>query len=168
MISLLPAPPSGVIDGKEERIMFTLTVTEKEIQDTLETLNRYVYPVSINLYGVAWNVFKNSFEIGEIEKRKVRLCIAELQNRGHLIIAKRGYSMAGDDPEPVIHYLNGLYSRKDKLTKKADCLYHQVKQKYGDAVALKVEQLPGQPAIPFNNDEFDDHDVLFFGAGRVA
>ena len=81
--------------------------------------------------------------------------------------------MAGKDPEPVIHYLNGLYSRKDKLTKKADCLYHQVKQKYGYETSLKVEQLPGQPAIQFNDDqpdsdEFDDDDVLFFGAGRVA
>jgi hypothetical protein len=53
----------------------------------------------------------------------------------------------GDDPEPAIHYLNTIYSRARKLTQQADILYGLIKQKYGAEVALKVEQLPQQPAL---------------------
>jgi hypothetical protein len=81
--------------------------------------------------------------------RKVRLCIVELRKRGYLIIAKRGYSMAGDDPAEVIHFINGLYSRAYKLTCEADIMFHAMKMKYGDAVSEKVQQLPGQPVIAF-------------------
>ena len=151
--------------------MFTLTVTEKEIQDTLAVLEQYIYPSSIKLWNISALIYGNG--ISPIAKRKVRLSIEALRKQGYLIIAKRGYSMAGDDPTEVIHFINGLYSRANKLTTEADIMFHGLKQKYGDAVALKVEQLPGQPAIQFNDDqpdsdEFDDDDVLFFGAGRVV
>ena len=53
----------------------------------------------------------------------------------------------GDDPEPAIHFVNGLYSRAHKLTQEADIMYGLIKQKYGDAVSAKVEQLPKQPAF---------------------
>ena len=127
---------------------FNLKVTEDEIQEVLEVLKEYVYPLSITSGMIADKLFRaDTYVCWDIQTRKVRLCIAELRKRGYLIIAKRGYSMAGDDPEPVIHFINGMYSRAHSLTTDADIMYHGLKQKYGDAVSAKVEQLPGQPML---------------------
>jgi hypothetical protein len=139
-----------------EDMMFTLKVTEDEIQKTLEVMKQNVYPNSASLLELAFWVFDYAMtydietgmkDITEIDLRKVRLCIAELRKRGVLIIAKRGYSIAGDDPEPAIHFLNGLYSRAHNLTKEADIMYHGIKQKYGDEVAKRVVVPDGQPFL---------------------
>ena len=128
--------------------MFTLKVTEDEIKKVLDVIELTEYPNKIALENIAFYIFgdRGSYT-GEIEMRKVRLCIVELRKRGYLIIAKRGYSMAGDDPEPVIHFINGMYSRAHSLTTDADIMYHGLKHKYGDAVSAKVEQLPKQPML---------------------
>lgn len=129
---------------------FNLTVTEDEIQEVLEVLKEYVYPLSITSGMIADKLFRaDTYVCWDIQTRKVRLCIAELRKRGYLIIAKRGYSLAGDDPTEVIHFINGMYSRAHSLTTDADIMYHGLKQKYGDAVSAKVEQLPKQPVIAF-------------------
>ncbi len=123
---------------------FNLTPNKQEIDDTLFQLKDVIYPNSIKLAELTRIVFGTSTDI---QQRKVRLCIAELRKRGYLIIAKRGYSMAGDDPTEVIHFINGMYSRAHSLTTDADIMYHGLKQKYGDAVSAKVEQLPKQPML---------------------
>ena len=129
--------------------MFTLKVTDDEIQKVLKCLKANVYPSSIGLWDIAWNVFYkvDSRVVGSIELRKVRLCIKALRKQGYLIIAKRGYSMDGDDPEPTIHFINGMYSRAYSLTVDADIMFHELKKKYGDAVSEKVEMIPGQPGL---------------------
>lgn len=134
--------------------MFSLKVTEVEIQRTLNVLANNVYPKRILLVTIAKEVFYPtalfSCTISDIEKRKIRLCITEIRKRGVLVIAKNGYSLAGDDPEQVIHFINGLYSRANKLTQEADIMFHGLKQKYGDSVSEKIQAMPGQPAIDFD------------------
>ena len=125
--------------------MFSLGVSPREIQDTLFVLKYMIYPDSIKLAELTRMVFGTSTDI---QRRKVRLAIKLLRKQGYLIIARNGYSFAGDDPEPVIHFINGMYSRAHSLTTDADIMYHGLKQKYGDAVSAKVEQLPGQPMLP--------------------
>ena len=124
--------------------MFSLQPTKQEIVDTLFQLKDVIYPNSIKLAELTRIIYGTSTDI---DRRKVRLCIAELRKRGYLIIAKRGYSMAGDDPTEVIHFINGMYSRAHSLTTDADIMYHGLKQKYGDAVSEKVQQMPGQPML---------------------
>lgn len=124
--------------------MFSLTVTEDEIQATLTAINEFTYPSQVKLNVLSWYVY---FSTTETDLRKVRLCIAELRKRGYLIIAKRGYSIAGDDPEQAIHFINGLYSRANKLTKEADIMFHGLKVKYGDSISEKVKVNPDQPAL---------------------
>lgn len=78
--------------------MFSLRVSEEEIQETLKVIEKYVYPEHISSIYIAWKAFQQeSFEgaPSEITLRKVRLCITELRKRGYPIIAKRGYSMMG-------------------------------------------------------------------------
>ena len=123
--------------------MFSLTVSNDNIQDTLELL-KYMFPEKISLPGISFYVYQKT---DEISLRKTRLCITSLRKKGYLIIANNGYVLAGDDPEPVIHFINGLYSRAYKLTHEADEMYHLTKQKYGDSVAEKVEMIPGQPGL---------------------
>lgn len=127
---------------------FSLTVNEDEIQSVLRVIQEYVYPEQIALGNIGWYVFGEFCSYtGEIEMRKVRLCIQELRKRGYLIIAKRGYSIAGDDSAEAIHFVNGLYSRAHKLTQEADNMFRLIKQKYGDEVSAKVEMVPGQPGL---------------------
>jgi hypothetical protein len=126
--------------------MFNLKVTEDEIQSTLKGLSNCY--TSGKLPAITKYIYGSSISI---EMRKVRLCIQELRKRGCLIIAtNKGYVISGDDPEPAIHFVNGLYSRAHKLTAEADIMYGLIKQKYGDEVAMKVEQLPKQPMIDFD------------------
>ena len=128
--------------------MFSLTVTEDEIQEVLEVLKEYVYPLSITSGMIADKLFRaDTYVCWDIQTRKVRLCIAELRKRGYLIIAKRGYSLAGDDPEQVIHFINGMYSRAHSLTTDADIMYREAKKKYGDNIREKITVLPGQPVL---------------------
>ncbi len=123
--------------------MFTLKPSEDEIQKVWNVLSGYVYPKHINSMGLAFLALR---ETGEIPERKARLCIVELRKRGNLIIAKKGYSLAGNEAEPVNHFINGLYSRASKLRQEADGLYALARQKYGDK-ALEIEQNPGQPGL---------------------
>lgn len=125
-----------------------IKVSPQETKDVLFQLKDAIYPNSIKLAELTRIVYGTSTDI---QQRKVRLAIAELRKRGYPIIAKRGYSMMGDDPEPAIHFVNGLYSRAHKLTAEADIMYGLIKQKYGDAVSEKVHPIPGQPMI----DDFD-------------
>lgn len=130
--------------------MFNLTVTEDEIHAVHDVIKKYVYPEHISSIYIAWKVFhQESFEgaPSEITLRKVRLCIIELRKRGVLIIAKRGYSLAGDDPEAAIHFVNGLYSRAHNLTKEADIMYGLIMKKYGINAAMTVKMKPDQPAF---------------------
>jgi hypothetical protein len=125
---------------------FTLKPTQEDIDKVLAMLQSADSPldrdyISIKVYG----------GMHSIDDRKTRLCIAALQEKGYLVYSDNGYLLAGDDPEPVIHYLNGLYSRAHKLTAKADTLYYEIKRKYGDEVAKRVEQLPKQPMIGFTD-----------------
>lgn len=128
--------------------MFSLTVEKWEVNDTLRELNNYCYPNSIKLAELTRIIYGTSTDI---QQRKVRLSIETLRKQGYLIIAKRGYSMAGEDPEQAIHFVNGLYSRAHKLTQEADIMYHAFKQKYGDELLGKIEQLPKQPMIGFTD-----------------
>jgi hypothetical protein len=122
-----------------------MKVTEKEIQEVSFLIP--VYPEFI-VRRAFWHRLLWDDNSKDIFDRKVRLCIAELRRRGYPIIAlKKGYAMIGDDPEPAIHYLNTIYSRAHKLTQQADIMYGLIKQKYGAEVALRVEQLPQQPAL---------------------
>jgi len=129
---------------------FNLTVTDIETTKVFNVVSAYTYPNHISLHELADICFHS---VGDIAQRKVRLCIKALRKRGYLIIAKRGYSMAGDDPEPVIHFINGMYSRAHSLTTDADIMYRGLKQKYGDAVSEKVQQLPGQPMLDISTDK---------------
>jgi len=114
----------------------------------LSELTGIEYPNSIKLAELTRIIYGTSTDI---QRRKVRLCIKALRKRGYLIIAKRGYSMAGDDPTEVIHFINGMYSRAHSLTTDTDIMYHGLKQKYGDAVSEKVQQMPGQPMMTFKD-----------------
>ena len=124
--------------------MFSLGVSPREIQDTLFQLKDVIYPQSIKLVELTRIIFGTSTDI---QQRKVRMAIKWLRKQGYLIIARNGYSMAGDDPEPVIHFINGMYSRAHSLTTDADIMYRGLKQKYGDAVSAKIQQMPGQPML---------------------
>jgi hypothetical protein len=127
-------------------MMLKMKITEKEIQDVLDLMP--VYPEYVERHELANLYYLWRDNSRTIVDRKVRLCIAELRRRGHPIIAlKKGYCIMGDDPEPAIHYLNTIYSRAHKLTQQADILYGLIKGKYGDEVALRVDQLPQQPAL---------------------
>jgi len=123
---------------------FNLTVTDLEINDVLSELTGIEYPNSIKLQELTRIIFGTSTNI---QRRKVRLAIKLLRKQGYLIIASNGYSMAGDDPTEVIHFINGMYSRAHSLTTDADIMYHGLKQKYGDAVSVKVEHLPKQAML---------------------
>ena len=140
--------------------MFSLGVSPQEIQDTLFQLKDVIYPNSIKLQELTSIIFGTS---SDIQQRKVRLAIAELRKQGYLVIAKNGYSLAGDDPEVVIHFVNGLYSRAHKLTQEADIMYHEFKKKYGDEAAKKICQLLGQPMLeklePYLNPIFQSDDA---------
>ena len=137
--------------------MFSLTVTDLEINDVLSELTGIEYPNSIKLQELTRIIFGTSTDI---QRRKVRLSIKLLRKQGWLIIARNGYSFAGDDPEPVIHFINGMYSRAHSLTTDADIMYHGLKQKYGDAVSAKVEQLPKQPMIVYAEAGVNSHPFL--------
>jgi hypothetical protein len=127
---------------------FSKQPTNEQIEHVLELLQTGIGELThrdtlcVEVYG----------SIDPISDRLVRLCITALQEKGYLVFASNGYMLASDDPEPVIHYLNGLYSRANKLIKKADNMFHELKRKYGDEVAKKVEQLPGQPMIPYRKE----------------
>ncbi|MFA5208319.1 MAG: hypothetical protein WC428_06780 [Candidatus Paceibacterota bacterium] len=123
--------------------MFNLTVDQQDVDRLLGMFQEAESPYDLDyMAAVIYD------KIDSITTRKVRLCITALQERGFIVYSNdHGYLLAGDDPEPVIHYLNGLYSRAHKLTAKADTLYRELKRKYGDEVAKRVEQLPGQPAL---------------------
>ena len=123
--------------------MFTLTVTEDEITTALELL-LHMFPEKISLPGISFYVYQKT---DEISKRKTRLCITALRAKGHLIVGNKGYVLAGDDPEQVIHFVNGLYSRAHKLTKEADTMFYELKRKYGNEVSAKVKVNPDQPAL---------------------
>jgi hypothetical protein len=126
-------------------MMLKMKITEREIQDVLRVMP--VHPEFIERRNI-WYRLMWKDDSKDIFDRRVRLCIAELRRRGHPIIAlKKGYCIMGDDPEPAIHYLNTIYSRAHKLTQQADILYGLIKGKYGDEVALRVDQLPQQPAL---------------------
>ena len=67
---------------------FNLTVTEDEIQKTLNILANHVYPKSVSLEDIAYYVFADSFGDvaylvcpNEIDKRKIRSCIKEIRKR---------------------------------------------------------------------------------------
>lgn len=121
--------------------MFSLTVTEQEIHYTLYNLEDVTYPKSVTRQELSRIVFGNT---SDIHQRKIRLCITELRKRGYFIIAKRGYSFAGNEAEPSIHFINSLYSRANKLKAEADLLYGLAKEKYGDKECAKVEPSPSQ------------------------
>ena len=123
--------------------MFSLQPTKQEINDTLNQLV-YSYPNPIKLAELTRIIFGTSTEI---QKRKVRLAITELRKLGYLIIGERGYSLDGSDPAPVIEFINKMYSRANNITKTADIMFHGLKQKYGDAVSEKVQQMPGHPML---------------------
>lgn len=124
--------------------MFSLGVSPREIQDTLFVLKYMIYPDSIKLAELTRMVFGTSTDI---QRRKVRLAIKLLRKQGYLIIARNGYSFAGDDPEPVIHFINGMYSRAHSLTTDADIMFREAKKKYGDNIREKITVLPGQPVL---------------------
>jgi hypothetical protein len=122
--------------------MFTRQPTSEQIEYTLALLQKAAnFDIALHRDTLQLEVYGS---IDPISDRLVRLCITALQEKGYLIFASNGYMLAGDDPEPVIRYLNGLYSRANKLTAKADKMYHELKRNYGDEVAAKVEQFPGQ------------------------
>lgn len=121
--------------------MFSLTVTEQEIKDTVYQLTNVVYPKSVTRQELSQIVFGDN---SDIHQRKIRLCITELRKRGYFIIAKHGYSFAGNEAEPAIHFVNSLYSRANKLKAEADLLYGLAKAKYGDKECEKVEPSPSQ------------------------
>ena len=143
--------------------MFSLKVTESEIQAVHDVIKKYVYPEAASLKELSFLSFHTS--TNEIAKRKVRLCIQELRKRGVLIIAKRGYSLAGDDPEAAIHFVNGLYSRAHNLTKEADIMYGLIMKQYGINAAMTVKMKPDQPAFegfiePAFQKEYDADGML--------
>lgn len=129
--------------------MFSLKVTDVDVTKVFNVVSAYIMPNHISLHELADICFHS---VGDIAQRKVRLCIVELRNRGYLIIGKRGYSMAGDDPAPVIEFVNKMYSRANNITKSTDIMFHGLKQKYGDSVSEKVHAMPGQPML--HNTEY--------------
>jgi len=131
-----------------EAKMFSLKPSPEEINDVFYNLQLVVHPNTIKLVELTRIIFGTATDI---QQRKVRLAIAHLRKLGFLIIGERGYYMAGDDPEPVIHFINGMYSRAHSLTTDTDIMYHGLKQKYGDAVSEKVQQMPGQPMMTFKD-----------------
>jgi len=118
-------------------------VEEVDVKTTLNVISKFIYPLSINRKFLSHCIFESDSDIAD---RKVRLCIAELRKRGYFIIAKNGYSRAGNEAEPAIRFIQQLYSRAAKLRAEADILYGLAKAKYGDK-ALQIEQNPQQPGL---------------------
>ena len=125
---------------------FEIKLTDDEIDRVWGCILRYEFPklackniIAITEFGSmsAWNI------------RKVREAVSRLQELGKPIIAHHGgYSVFGDDPQPVIEYLNREYHRVYEATKKNDQVFAALKRKYGDEVSAKVKVNPDQPALP--------------------
>jgi hypothetical protein len=124
---------------------FEIKLTDDELDSVLFGIQGFVFPDKISKESMAFFVFT---EMTSWNIRKVREAVSRLQAKGLPIIAHHGgYSVFGDDPQPVIEYLNREYHRVYEETKKNDQIFHALKQKYGDAVSEKVQQIPGQPTL---------------------
>jgi len=124
---------------------FEIKLTEWELDQVRVYIEARVFPKTISKTMITRCVFEH---ITDWNIRKVREAVSRLQAKGYQIIAHHGgYSVFGDDPQPVIEYLNREYKRIPNIMKKNDQIFHALKQKYGDAVGAKVEQMPGQPML---------------------
>jgi tyrosine-protein phosphatase YwqE len=124
---------------------FEIKITDEELNKVNKIISMCIFPVFAKKKFVAVEVFGNSSDWGV---RKVREAVSRLQSKGHPIIAHHGgYSVFGDDPAPVIEYLNREYSRVYEATKKNDQLFAAMKRKYGDSAVKKIEVIPGQPIL---------------------
>ena len=124
---------------------FEIKLTDDEIDMVWGCIQRYDFPeliykdiIAITEFGAPseWNI------------RKVREAVSRLQELGKPIIAHHGgYSVFGDDPQPVIEYLNREYHRVYEATKKNDQVFAAAKRKYGNGVSAKVKVNPDQPIL---------------------
>ena len=124
---------------------FEIKLTDDELDNVWSYILRYEFPklaykniVAIAKFGSmsSWNI------------RKVRDAVSRLQELGKPIIAHHGgYSTFGDDPQPVIEYLNREYHRVHEATKKNDQVFAALKRKYGNEVSAKVKVNPDQPML---------------------
>jgi len=129
---------------------FEIKLSDNELKNVELEISLYKFPGVINKQDVAIDIFGSC---SDWNIRKVREAVSRLQEKGYPIIAHHGgYSVFGDDPQPVIEYLNREYHRVYEATKKNDQIFHALKQKYGDAVAKKVEQLPGESWLDITDD----------------
>jgi hypothetical protein len=128
---------------------FEIKLTDDELTMIAGAISICDFPHIANKSTVASLAFGSS---SSWNIRKVREAVSRLQSKGYPIIAHHGgYSTFGDDPQPVIEYLNREYHRVHEATKKNDQVFHALKQKYGDAVSEKVHAMPQQPMIGFTD-----------------
>ena len=84
--------------------------------------------------------------------RKVRYIISKLQTDGALIItdvSEGAYFWIGNNPDTAIRYLQGEYSRANKITTKANALYNSLAHEFGQAIANKAKSTDTQPGLGF-------------------
>lgn len=130
-------------------------ITEDQINKIFMYINLHKFPEIASKEYLAMIIFGG---VSDWDKRKVRAAVSILQERGNPIIAHHGgYSSFGDDPKPVIEYLNKEYHRAHEITKKNDQLYAALKRRYGDTVSAKVEVMPGQPVLFMNTYHINEN-----------
>jgi hypothetical protein len=124
---------------------FEIKLTDDELDRIYKLINSKIFPMTINKRRIAYFVF----DVGsEWNIRKVREAVSRLQELGKPIIAHHGgYSVFGDDPQPVIEYLNREYHRVHEAQKKNDQVYAAFKRRYGSELGEKVKVNPDQPEL---------------------
>lgn len=90
----------------------------------------------------------------DVNDRKVRMVISELQHLGYLIVfdadSYDGGVFYAQNFEECEHYINQEYSRYAKIKAKVDALYHSVKKTFGRECASKLGN--GQMEFEFDGD----------------
>ena len=131
---------------------FEIKLTDDELQLVWFAIGTFKFPDVIKKQAVSHYAFGNK---SDWNIRKVREAVSRLQTNGYSIIAHNGgYSVFGDDPQPVIEYLNREYHRVYEARKKNDQVYAAFKYKYGDT--SKIEMIPGQPGLNLRVYDFQD------------
>lgn len=95
----------------------------------------------------------------DVNDRKVRMVVSELQNRGNLIVydadSHDGGLFYAQTAEECEHYMNQEFSRYKKVKVKCDAMYHSFKKKFGAMAAARL--CDGQMEFEFDGDVWSGH-----------
>lgn len=101
----------------------------------------------------------NKMTCTDVNDRKVRMVISELQHMGYLIVfdadSHDGGVFYAQNFEECEHYLNQEYSRYEKIKAKVDALYHSVKKTFGSECASRL--CNGQMEFEFDGGWYANH-----------